>query len=223
MNSNPKNQRHAANESIKRRNIMKKILSILFLAASIGCSAQLRYDAEGPRMMLPTLEREASPNYDVNNRDTYPIYRANHVVLREKSDGGVALERQHAIWCTREATYLAERIYCDSYTPTMYHPNNTAYIQDCATGVKYRQTGELGYPTNLGRYLVRGLYGTYVVNIEVYPPLPETCTSINYGIDALDDPRFPDAAKEWVTKDLKISDLQKNQRLMKYNPPTIVE
>lgn len=202
---------------------MKKILSLLFLAASLGCSAQLHYDTEAPKMMLPTLEREASSDYDVNNQDTYPIYRSHHMVVREKSNGAAYVARQYAIWCTREATYLAERTYCGTPSPKVYHPNITGYIQDCATGIKYRQTGELGYPTTLGRYLVRGLYGTYTVNIEVYPPLPQTCTTINYGIDALDDPRFPDSAREWVTKDLNISELQKNQPLMKYNPPTIVE
>ena len=200
---------------------MKKILSLLFLTASLGCSAQLRYDAEGPKMVLPTLEREASKDYDLNQQDSYPIYRANHQIVHDpKSNEN---RRDFAIWCTKEATYLAERTYCEQ-AYTEYHANPSGYIQDSATGIKYRQTGELGLPTNIGRYLVHGLYGTFNINIEVYPPLPETCTTINYGSDALDDPRFPDSAKERVrAKDLQISDLQNNQKLMKYNPPTIVE
>lgn len=200
---------------------MKKILSLLFLAVSLSSSAQLRYDAEGPKMVLPTLEREACKDYDLSQQDTYPIYRANHqIVLDPKSSEN---RRDFAIWCTKEATYLAERIYCEQ-AYTEYHANPSGYIQDSATGIKYRQTGELGFPTHIGRYLVHGICGTYTVNIEVYPPLPETCTAIHYGRDALDDPRFPDSAKERVReKDLQIRDLQSNQRLMKYNPPTIVE
>lgn len=202
---------------------MKKILSIWLLSGTLACSAQLRYDTEGPRMMLPTLEREATSDYDLENRDTYPIYRSQHTIAREDDGKGAYRTRDFAIWCTREATYLAERVMC-SQSYQMYHPNITGYIQDAATGIKYKQTSELGYPTNIGRYLVHGLPDTYIINIEVYPPLPETCTEINYGSDACDDPRFPDSAKQRVSnKNLKIADLQKNQQLMKYNPPTIVE
>lgn len=199
---------------------MKKILSILLLASSLACSAQWSYDAEGPKMLLPTLEREASPDYDLDNRDTYPVYRARHTIAPEEER---STARSFAIWCTKDATYLAERVLStNSYM--LYYPNVTGYIQDADTGIKYRQTDELGYPTHIGRYLIHGLPHAFIVNIEVYPPLPQTCTQINYGNDACQDPRFPDSAKERVReKGLKITDLQKNQELMKYNPPTIVE
>lgn len=200
---------------------MKTILSLILMAAASPMAwAQLRYDAQPPQMQMPVLEREASAQYDLDNQDTYAVYRATHVVA-EGTDRTRSY-REYAIWCTPQATYLAERVY-GSKPYQVYHPNITGYIQDCATGIKYRQTDELGYPRHLGRYLVHALPFTYIVNIEVYPPLPATCTSINYGYDDCDDPAYPDSRKGRVREqNLQIETLQRNQPLMQVKLPTIV-
>lgn len=198
---------------------MRKILSLLLFAASLTGFAQLHYDEAPPQMKMPELVREVSPDYDPDNRETYAIYRSTHLIVTEKDEQDIITTR-HAIWCTREATYLAERTYFNN-NPLVYHPNPTAFIQDCATGIKYHQTGELGYPRDKGKYLVTTLPFTYVINIEVYPPLPATCTHVNYGYENPDEPA--ESRTHMRFENRPIDSLQRNQFLMQEKAPTIIK
>ena len=213
-----KNHSEMKNESYIEPKNMRKILSILFFAASLTGFAQLRYDEAAPQMKMPQLVRDVSPDYDPNNRETFAIYRSTHLIGTDKDEQIVSGKR--AIWCTREATYLAERIYF-SYSPQEYQPNPTGFILDCATGIKYRQTGELGYPRDKGKYLVMALPYTYVINIEVYPPLPATCTHVSYGYENPDEPA--ESRTHMRFENLTIDSLQRNQNLMQEKAPIIIK
>lgn len=197
---------------------MRKILSLLLFAVSLMGFAQLRYDEAPPKMKMPELVRDVSPDYDPNNRETFAIYRSTHLIGIDKGEQDFATRR--AIWCTREATYLAERVYF-SFAPQEYRPNPTAFIQDCATGIKYRQTGELGYPRDKGKYLVTALPYTFVINIEVYPPLPATCTHLSYGYENDDEPA--ESRTHMRFENIPIDSLQSKQYLMLEKAPIIIK
>lgn len=189
---------------------------ILLPAIAMG---QLKYDAQPPEIHMPVLERERSANYELGNLNTFAIYGDPHYVNAPQYDYGK--HNYMAIWCTKEATFVVN-INLTNGEFAHFQPNLGGYIMDCATGIKYPIVREQDYPTDKGLYMVRVLPYSKIINCEVYPPLPPTCTHITYGQDAVDNPDLPRIKSQVILENIEISQLQANQAIMKYSKPKIV-
>lgn len=194
---------------------MRRILILLLLAAPLCIQAQLKYDEKGPDFNPPTLERAKSKDYDPLNTETFSIWVNHHSVAAPKQQS-----ERHAIWCTKEATYLAET-YHTAWPLHYFHctPNN--YIEDCDTGEKYYMKQSIGYPVG-ETYWVRSLSYEWVMFVHVYPPLPPTCTTISTGGGGYSDDLEPGWGHEEELDHVSIASLQANQPLMKRKEVVIV-
>lgn len=188
---------------------MRQILLLLLLAAPLYCHAQLRYDETGPDFCLPTLERAKSQDYDPSNKATVSVWCNQHSVATPKARPS----KCYAIWCTKDATYLAT-IFGTDYTTEPLTTSREHYIEDCDTGEKYYIKHYIGYPTGES-FLLRTLGEEHVMIVGVYPPLPPTCTTISTG-GAGPKAIYGKSSKYISPIDhVSITTLQNNQPLMK--------
>lgn len=135
----------------------------------------IQYDDSAPNHIRTPHLLYVPDGYDEKNRATYPIYTGVHTVGEPISKHN---EDRIAIWCTKEATYVAT--VNQFYTDMVYiRRDNKSYIRDCNTGKKYEITEYLGLTLDsaLG---IKGVPGQYFCTVRKYPPLPDTCTIIDF-------------------------------------------
>lgn len=159
----------------------------------------IRYDSLPPtHIRIPKL-LEVPAEYDPDDRNTFPVYGDVHTVDLPL---GRRPEHHIAIWCTREATYLAEvnQLFWDEM---YFYDSSKSFIRDSKTGKKYPKQSVVGLPIDQ-YYWIKASEGQYFCSISVYPPLPESCSVIDIS---------------WETTKLygmRISTLQENQRITKF-------
>lgn len=160
----------------------------------------IRYDSLPPMHIRTPKLLEVPAEYDPDDRNTFPVYGDVHTVDLPL---GTRTEHHLAIWCTREATYLAEvnQMYWDERS---FYDSSKSYICDSKTGEKYLKQKVVGLPIDQ-KYRIKAAEGQWFCSISVYPPLPESCSVIDIG---------------WENKTelygMSISTLQNNQRITKF-------
>ena len=186
---------------------MRRIL-LLLLAAPLYCHAQLKYDETGPDYCPPTQERAKSQDYNPSKSSTFSVWVNQHSVAPK-----VKPYQNYAIWCTKDATYLATCFYTDFITEHIF-ASREHYIEDCDTGEKYYIKHYIGYPTGES-FLLRSLAEEYVMWVGVYPPLPPTCTTITTGYEGPKAIVGASSKRVAPLDHASITSLQNNQQQMK--------
>lgn len=180
----------------------------------------IRYDDSAPSHIRTPHLSYAPDGYDEKNRATYPIYTGVHTVGEPIS---IYNEDRVAIWCTKEATYVAT--VNQFYTDIVYIRHDyRSYIRDCNTGKKYEITEYLGLTLDsaLG---IKGVPGQYFCTVRKYPPLPDTCTIID--VETLEDYIWMnDGMKRTYNmsvRGMRVSTLQSNQYITQLKENKVIE
>lgn len=186
--------------------------------------AKIKYDKEAPTHIKVPRLLEIPGEYDPSDKNTFPIYTDAHTVAMPAGYFYDVINR-YAIWCTKEATYLAyvELQYWDL---TYFLSTFNNYIRDVATGEKYKIIESNNGIIPLGKsYNIKGVAGQYVCIVDKYPPLPETCTVIDIMEDNVTDVVVNGEGWSYGTRryNVRIDQLQANQHITKYKPIRVIE
>ena len=179
----------------------------------------LTYDSI-PQFRIATLKK-AAENYTPRDSKTFAVYTHPHTVAPLlNSTGTNAL----AMWCTKEATYLAI-VDKQNYTSKYYHTPDGFHLRDTKTGKTFPIIKLLGYP--LGQtYWIEGVPGEWTCRVFVFPPLPKHCTTIDI-INGGPNPEPVVGTTSWSIRQnmyqIKVSTLQAQQHIAKFKETVVVE
>ena len=182
--------------------------------------SQINYDASAPNhIRIPQLI-ERPGGYNPADKYTFPIYGNPHTVEQPLRDEGI---ETYAIWCTKNATYLA--YVTSQYWDLHYHQQrHETFIRDVKTDTKYYITEALGLPMDIS-YNIKGVAGTYVCFVLKFPPLPASCTKIDIVEGSTTD--VVENGLSWYSSkplhNVSIADLQANQYITKYKEIKVIE
>ncbi len=182
--------------------------------------SQINYDASAPNhIRIPQLI-ERPGEYNPADKYTFPIYGNPHTVEQPLRDEGI---ETYAIWCTKNATYLA--YVTSQYWDLHYHQQrHETFIRDVKTDTKYYITEALGLPMDIS-YNIKGVAGTYVCFVLKFPPLPASCTKIDIVEGSTTD--VVENGLSWYSSkplhNVSIADLQANQNITKYKEIKVIE
>lgn len=171
---------------------------------------QITYDTEGPTNIRVPKLIEPSKGYISSDQSTFPVYADAQTVAQPLSWYGKA---KLAIWCTKEATYVATINY---HVPgrASYQYFSDTYIRDCRTNKKFFVKGQLGLPLDQ-KYFIDGITGETICTVAVFPPLPKACTVI--------DLISPHEYQFDTCVGMSVAELQANQKLTEYVKTKIIE
>lgn len=180
---------------------------------------QLIYDTV-PQFRLATLKKPAE-NYDPEDYNTFAIYTHPHTVAPQpdKSD----IERM-AIWCTKEATYLA--IVDEQMWTKRYHQTSREFhLRDSRTKKTYPIVKVLGYPLEQV-YWIEGIPGEWRCRVLVFPPLDKHCTKIDIINDG-PKPKHVKGTTGWGFRashyNVSVYRLQMQQHIATFKETVVVE
>lgn len=182
--------------------------------------SQINYDASAPNhIRIPQLI-ERPGEYNPADKYTFPIYGNPHTVEQPLRDEGI---ETYAIWCTKNATYLA--YVTSQYWDLHYHQQrHETFIRDVKTDTKYYITEALGLPMDIS-YNIKGVAGTYVCFVLKFPSLPASCTKIDIVEGSTTD--VVENGLSWYSSkplhNVSIADLQANQNITKYKEIKVIE
>ena len=181
--------------------------------------ATLNYDTI-PNFRLATLKKPAE-NYDPEDYNTFAVYTHPHTVAPLQSPQGTD---NLAIWCTKEATYLA--IVDEQMWTSRYHQTSKeVHLRDSQTGKTYPIIKLLGYPLEQV-FWIEGIPGEWRCRVLVFPPLPKQCTTIDFINDG-PKPKHVKGTTGWgIRKSLykiPVSTLQAQQHIATFKETVVVE
>lgn len=181
----------------------------------------IQYDENGPLdLHMPHLLQPAK-DYDSSQMSTFSVWDEPHWVY----DPAAEYQRDKvALWCTKEKTYLAT-VYQLRWNRHYFQMKDNCYIRDCATDKRYYIVGSvLGYPMN-ETFFIDGIPGAWICFVYEFPPLPATCTSIDIIEPGTTDvvENAPGWGGNLNIKDVAVSKLQRQQFIIQYHKPTVIE
>lgn len=187
---------------------------------SASTAKVIHYDTEAPVHIRKPKLLEPSKGYISSDMSTFPIYGDAHIVEEPAIKKG---KNSLAIWCTKEATYIAQ-IHHHYWKRTYYQCPSGTYIRDCSTGDKYYIKDHWGLPLDQ-TFFIDGISGEYICLVSVFPPLPETCTVIDLIEPHVTD--IVDGGPGWGHDDscvnMSVAELQANQNKIKYKETKVIE
>lgn len=178
----------------------------------------IKYD-EAPKVNRPRLITPAN-NYNPTDMSTFATYNDTMAVAPPLITDMLS---ETAIWCTKEHTYVGH-IYQMGWDRTFYQMKSGSYIRDCKTGTKYYVSSGSGLPLD-ETYFIQGIAGEYLCFVDIYPPLPKTCTVIDIiEADATDEvENSPGWGGGIKLSNVRVADLQKNQKILNYKKTKVIE
>lgn len=178
----------------------------------------IKYD-KAPIINPPRLITPAN-NYNPTDMSTFAVYNDTMSVAPPLLTDELS---KTAIWCTKEHTYVGH-IYQMGWDRTFYQMKSGSYIHDCKTGTKYYVSSGSGLPLD-ETYFIQGIAGEYLCFVDIYPPLPETCTVIDIiEADATDEvENSPGWGGGIKLSNVRVADLQKNQKILNYKKTKVIE
>lgn len=179
----------------------------------------IQYDTT-PEFRIPHLKQPAQ-DYDSLDYNTFAVYTQAHTVASRKYANRL---QRIAIWCTKEATYLAW-VDEQNWTKKYYHSSPAQYLRDSKTGKIYPIKGMLGYP--MGQtYWMEGIPGEWTCRVQIYPPLPKECTTIDIMYGRGKQTQIP-GTTGWTNPtnlyNVKVAALQIQQYIANFKPTEVVE
>jgi hypothetical protein len=123
------------------------------------------------------------------------------------------------MWCTPEATYLAEA--CEMNWMREYFGRGGNNILVDQRGHQYKCKDVLGYP-NDDIFWVEGSSGDYFAIVMVFEPIPMETETVTYIVP--EGEPFAMWGANWSGKvqPFNIKELRDNQKLFEYHPREIV-
>jgi len=179
---------------------------------------KIHYDAKAPtHIRIPEL-LETPGKYNPEDKYTFPIY-GNVQTVNPCEDGIYS----HAIWCTKDATYLAT-IYQQFWDLHYFQCPHDTYIRDVKTGKKYYILEELGLPMDKS-FNIKGVAGSYICFVAKFPPLPKSCTIIDIVSGETNDDVKNGLgwSHEGPFINIPVALLQANQHIADYKEVKVIE
>lgn len=179
----------------------------------------ITYDKSLPKIIKPKLIKEAA-NYSKYDKNTFPIYGNESAVVPPKHGETV---NTTALWCTKECTYVVT-LSQTTWDMHYYQMSSKSCIVDRKTGEKYLIKETLGLPLDMS-YFIKSASGEWICTVDVYPPLPETCTTIDL-LEGFVEDNVQNGAY-WgggiVLQNVPVARLQANQDIVKFQKTSIVK
>lgn len=127
-----------------------------------------------PENQAPDMKRDKSPNYDVQNEHTFPIYTEVQTgqpqVFHREND-------HYKVYRGKECTYVVKTCRVRWDWEFFINSSNMMLI-DPETDTRYMIAGTEHFPLDT-YYWVYGQKGQYIRFISVFPPLPEQVNSVD--------------------------------------------
>ena len=169
-----------------------------------------RYD-EVPIFHQAHLVSEAK-DYNKDNYQSWAVYNDAHLIKPVK-------EKTYAMWCTPEATYLAEA--CEMNWMREYFGRGGNNILVDQRGHQYKCKDVLGYPNN-DLFWVEGYSGDYFAIVMVFEPIPMETENITYIVPEGEPFAMWGANWSGSVQTFNIKQLRDNQKLFEYHPRKVV-
>lgn len=170
-----------------------------------------RYD-EKPAFHQAHLVSEAK-DYDKDNHKSWAVYNDAHLIKPVK-------ENTYAMWCTSEATYLAEACEMNWMREYFGRGGNSVLVDQ--RGHQYKCKEVLGYP-NDDLFWVEGNSGDYFAIVMVFEPIPRETETITYIVPEGEPFAMWGANWSGSVQSFSIHELRDNQKLFEYHPRKIVK
>lgn len=179
----------------------------------------IAYDDALPEIITPKLIKEAV-KYSKYDKHTFPVYGDEATVVTPTATDKL---NTTAVWCTKNATYVAT-LWQINWDLHYFQQSSNSCIVDCKTGEKYKIKSTLGLPLDMS-YNIKGASGEWVCNVDVYPPLPETCTTIDIMEESIGDnvQNGPGWGGALHLSNVPVARLQANQGIVKFRKTAIVK
>ena len=180
----------------------------------------LFYDPAPPQHIHSAELVQPATHYDPTDSGTFPVYTNVHTVAEPVSDRTID---RVALWCTKDATYLAE-VTEQHWGRHYYQLKSDTYIRDVKTGKKYFVVSHSPFPLDVS-YFINGMPGQHNCTVSIFPPLPPSCTIIDIVESDVTDkvknaPGWGGGIKLYS---VPVSRLQANQYITKYQEVKVVE
>ncbi len=180
----------------------------------------ITYDVAPPVHIREARLVKSAIQYDPTDSETFPVYTDVQTVAEPVSDRTIDCV---ALWCTKDATYLAyvtEQHWGRHY----YQLKSDTYIRDVKTGKKYFVVGHPPFPLDVS-YFINGLPGQHNCTVCIFPPLPISCTVIDIVESDVTDkvknaPGWGGGIKLY---NVPVSKLQSNQYITKFQEVKVVD
>ena len=124
------------------------------------------------------------------------------------------------MWCTPEATYLAEACEMNWMREYFSRGGNNILIDN--RGHQYKCKGLLDYP-NDKLFWMEGITGDHFAIVMVFEPIPLDTESVTYIVPEGEPFAMWGADWEGKVQSMNIKELRDNQKLFKYHPREVVE
>jgi hypothetical protein len=165
-----------------------------------------------PQFHKPHLVSEAK-NYDKDKHESWAVYDDAHLI-KPVADG------TYAMWCTPEATYLAEACEMNWMREYFSRGGNVMLIDQ--QGHQYKCKGVLNYP-NDKLFWNEGVTGDHFAVVCIFEPIPLELENITIVVP--EGEPFAMWGADWSGKvqGLNIKELRQNQKLFQYHPRVVVK
>lgn len=178
----------------------------------------ITYDKSLPKIIKPKLIREAM-NYSKYDKNTFPIYGNESAVVPPTQKGSI---NTTAMWCTKECTYVVT-LHQTEWDMHYFQMSSESCIVDRKTGEKYLIKETLGLPLDMS-YFIKSASGEWICTVDVYPPLPETCTTIDL-LEGIVEDNVQNGAY-WgggiILQNVPVARLQANQDIVNFKKTQII-
>lgn len=180
----------------------------------------ITYDKSLPKVPKLKTIQDAS-HYNKYDKYSFPIYGDEWAVAPISATENTV--NTTAIWCTKECTVVASahRLFWDKH---YFQQSSESYIVDCKTGEKYKIKGQYGgIPLDVS-YNIQGISDEWICTFDIYPPLPETCTTIDIVEAHVHDnvQNGPGWGGPPAFRNIPVSRLQANQNIVNFQKTKIV-
>ena len=152
-------------------------------------------------------------DYNKDDHKTWAVYDDAHLIKPVK-------ENTYAMWCTPEATYLAEA--CEMNWMREYFGRGGNNILVDQRGRQYKCKDVLGYPNN-DLFWVEGCSGDYFAIVMVFEPIPLGTETITYIVPEGEPFAMWGANWSGSVQSFNVKELRDNQKLFKYHPRNVVK
>ena len=152
-------------------------------------------------------------DYDKDNYQSWAVYNDAHLIKPVP-------EGTYAMWCTPEATYLAEA--CEMNWMREYFGRGGNNILVDQRGHQYKCKDVIGYPNN-DLFWVEGCTGDYFAIVMVFEPIPDETETITYIVPEGEPFAMWGANWSGSVQSFNIKELRDNQKLFEYHPRKVVK
>lgn len=165
---------HKSNEKYRVRSIeAAQVKVVRDNSLRAACINPVEGDGK-PENSVPTLKRDKSPNYDVQNEHTFPVYTDVYTTRQQVFHH----EKDHyRIYRGKGCTYVTAT-YKVRWDWEFFSFSDDMMLVDPATGTRYMIAGIEHFPLDT-HFWLNGQLGEYIRFVLVFPELPKQVTTVD--------------------------------------------